>query len=376
MLKLSIHSTLLCLAGLLLCLSSCKEDDDTVTPTVEDKYEIPTKYSTFDNVSYSGQTQRLSMFLELKSYMSAANTPNTSLDATRLKAMYANDATTAQWTGTYEASKQLKSKTFSTEQEKFEVLFDKIAVASQSTVPGTTNQAGVINSNDGQKQYLIAANGLDYAQIIEKSLMGACLYYQATGVYMESGKMDVDNETITPGEGTDMEHHWDEAFGYLGVSQDFPTNKDGLIFWGSYSDKRNDLLGSNQKLMDGFLKGRAAITNKDLITRDEAIDELRPAWELVSVGSALHYLNVGINSFDDIAIRNHGLSEGIGFIYSLKFNPAKNITVTQIDELLVLIAGASNFDDMNLYTVDTTKLEEARDQLAAYFNLTDKKEDF
>jgi len=60
--------------------------------------------------------------------------------------------------------------------------------------------------------------------------MGACLYYQATSVYMGASKMDVDNETIVPGEGTAMQHHWDEAFGYFSVPKDFPLNKSGLFF--------------------------------------------------------------------------------------------------------------------------------------------------
>jgi len=139
--------------------------------------------------------------------------------------------------------------------------------------------------------------------------MGALLYYQSTAVYFEPGKIDGDNTSITEGRGTEMEHAFDEAFGYFGVPTNFPTSTDGLVFWGNYSNNRNPVLECNQPIMNAFLKGRAAISNKDLVGRDEAIAEVRKYWELISVGSALHYLNAGIANFEDKAIALHGLSE-------------------------------------------------------------------
>ena len=204
----------------------CDKDDDD-TPT----YDIPQTYS-FANVSYSGQTQRLSMLNELKSYMKTANTMGTALDADRMKAMYANDAANAGFSGTYDDSKQLKSKTFESVRADFEALMDEMAAASQSTIAGSEGLSGVIESANGEKRYLVGGDGVEHAQLIEKGLMGACFYYQATAVYFGDDRMNVDNETVVEGEGTEMEHHWDEAFGYLGVPIDFPTNTDGLFFWG------------------------------------------------------------------------------------------------------------------------------------------------
>ena len=362
------YNLLFFVIALLLGLSCEKEDDQF-------DYEIPVSYN-FENVNYSGQTQRLSMLFELKSYMSTAQTSGVVLDANQMKAMYANDASNANWQGTYEASKQLKGKTFENQQMVFEALIDELAMASQSTVQGSEGVSGVIESLDGAKKYLIGEDGLDHAQLIEKGLMGACFYYQATAVYMGEDRMNVDNETVEPGEGTRMEHHWDEAFGYYGVPKDFPANKDGILFWGSYSDKRDAVLGSNQKLMTAFLKGRAAISNKDLTTRDEAINEARDEWELIAVGSALHYLNESIENFEDRALLSHGLSEGIGFVYSLQFNPSKRMTNAQVGELLTLMGGAAKFSEMNLYTVTKENLQAAKDQLAAYYNLEDKKNEF
>lgn len=354
-----------------ILLGSCGKDDENAT----NDYTIPTTYS-FENVSYDGQIQRIKQLTELKSYMATSQVSGVALDAGRLQAMYENDAANAGWTQTYDDSKQMKSKTFEPVQADFVALLDELAAASQSTVTGENGVSGVIESNDGTKSYLIGDDGLDHAQVFEKGLMGALLYYQAVGVYMEPGKIDADNITIEPGEGTAMEHHFDEAFGYYGVPTDFPSNTDNLSFWGTYSNGRNDVLGSNQKMMDAFLKGRAAISNGDIIDRDEAIETLRKEWELISVGTALHYLNSGIENFEDMAIMGHGVSEAIGFIYALQFNPEKTITNTQVNELLVTIAGASDFESMNLYNTSATKLKEAKDKLAEYYNLEETKDSF
>lgn len=354
-----------------LLLSSCGNDDDVVI----DPLEIPESYN-FENVNYTGQSQRLAMMLELKNYMKTARTTGIALDANQLKAMYANDPANANWAGTYEESKQLKSKTFSNQQSVFDDLFEALAVTSESTVAGTKGQAGVVQSNDGNSNYLLGANGLDHAQLIEKGLMGACFYYQATSVYLGEERMNVDNETIEPGEGTAMEHHWDEAFGYFGVPKDFPTNLDGLVFWGEYSNQRNAVLGCNQTAMDALLKGRAAISANELDTRDEAIDEVREIWELIAVGSALHYLNETMGNFEDMAIRGHALSEGIGFVYGLQFNEAKRISNDQVNEILTLMAGSADFSTMDLYEVETVNLQAAKDKLAEYYGLEDKKDAF
>ena len=153
---------------------------------------------------------------------------------------------------------------------------------------------------------------------------------------------------------TDMEHHFDEAFGYFGVPIDFPTNTDNVVFWGDYCNDRNVVLTDiNKTIMDGFLKGRAAISGKDLIARDEAIETVRNGWELVIATTALHYLNSGLNNLTDDALRGHALSEAIGFIYSLQFSPTKSITNSQIEELLTLIGGTSDILNSDLYNVSS-----------------------
>ncbi len=348
--------------------TACEEEKDT-TPD----YEIPSIYD-FENVSYTGQIDRLGMLLEMKNYLATSQAQGVALDVTRLKAMFANEAENAAFSRDY--TKQIKSKTFETERAVFEALLEEVATASQSTTAGSEGISGVIMSEDGAKSYLVGEDGLDHAQLIEKGLMGACFYYQTTSVYLGEDRMNVDNETIEAGEGTAMEHHWDEAWGYFGAPLDFPSSTDGLFFWADYSNKRNEVLASNQPLMDAFLKGRAAISNKDIESRDEAIAEVRSHLELVSVASALHYLNDAIARFGDMSRFSHSLSEAIGFTYALKFNQAKTITISQIDELLLLEGGAADFADMNLYQVTVEDLEAAKAKLADWYDLKDKADQF
>ncbi len=337
-----------------------------ITACDEFNYEIPTTYDAFENVDYSGQTQRLSMLTELKAYLETANTTGNTLDAAKLKAMYANDAANAGFANTYDATKQLKSKTLENQQATFENLMDAIAAASQSTTAAADGQAGVSTNADGSKSYLLNENGVEFTQIIEKGLMGACFYYQATAVYWGSDKMNVDNTTAEPGEGTAMEHHWDEAFGYFGVPKDFPINTSGLFFWGKYSNTVNGVLATNQKLMDAFLKGRAAISNNDLTTRDEAIIEARAEWEKIVAGAAIHYFNSSLANSADFTSRAHSLSEAIAFVYSLKFNPEKSMSVAQIDELLTKLGGSSDFLTMNIYQTSDADIQAAKDLLSSY----------
>ena len=65
-------------------------------------------------------------------------------------------------------------------------------------------------------------DGVDMSQMINKVLIGAVPYYQATGVYLNS-LLERDNSEARDGTDpyTAMEHAWDEAFGYFGAARDY-----------------------------------------------------------------------------------------------------------------------------------------------------------
>lgn len=349
--------------GAILVLSACGDEND---PDISQPYSIPNTYS-FDNVDYTNQTRTLAMLLEMKTYMTSANAPGTVLSSDRLKAMYRNETDQAQWVGTYPEGSSLFHQTAPSEQDLFESLIDQLAMASQSGTPGTVGQPGVVVSDDGTKQYLLDGNGIEYAQLIEKGLMGACLYHLAAAVYLSPEKMNVDNQAVEPGTGTAMEHHWDQVFGLLGIPRAFPADTDGLFFWGTYTNRRDPLTNANTRLMNALLKGRAAISNGDLATRDEAISTIRAVWEEVSAATAVHYLNVALSQFEDTAIMAHSLSEALAFVYSLQFNPESRLSTGEIDNLLSLIGGSSNLLAMTIYESTPDQLVQVKTLISQSF---------
>ena len=163
-----------------------------------------------------------------------------------------------------------------------------------------------------------------------------------------------------------MEHHWDEAYGYFGASNDFPEDVESIRFWAKYCNVVDPVLNTNELLGLALRKGRKAISEARYRERDEARQEVREAWELVCVGSALHYLNGSLDNMSDDLIRNHELSEAYAFIKCLFYNPSRQITQSQIDEVLGKIG-------LNFYDVTTSDLQSARDQLAEIYGLENVK---
>jgi hypothetical protein len=350
------------LALITIGFSSCE-------PTEEPGYTIPTTYN-FDNVSYAGQTKRLNMMAEITTYIKTAHADNaTALDASKIKDMYGdNTGNHFSTTELNSATNQLKNKTISTEVTNFESYMDAVAVASQSTsIPAADGQAGIATKNSGSK-YLFNEHGIELTQVIEKGLMGACFYYQGTAVYLGTSKMNVDNTIVNTGEGTEMEHHWDEAFGYFGVPTDFPSTTTGSVFWGKYCNKHENVYPLNAKMMDAFLKGRAAVSANDLTTRDEQITEIRKQWELVIAATSIYYLNnAKDNLSSDPVAAYHELSEVFGFIMSLKFGVGTGaISATEVNSILTDLFGNSDPLQANNYNITDAKIEAAKTALVGY----------
>jgi len=371
--NMKIQSSLLTISAvILLTLNSCIKDDvtpkPTPTPTPTPTYTVPTTYS-FSNVSYKGQIERLDMLTELKSYMASANTKGTVLSLQQLKDMYSNSNTPFNNSELNQSGKKIKDKVFAVDQSLFESYLDNIAIASQSTVDGAENVAGVVVSpNDPTKKYLCDEKGVEWTQVIEKGLMGGLIFYQSAAVYLGEDKIGstVDNSNVVAGQGTAMEHAWDEAFGYFGVPQDFPTNKTGIRFWGKYCNDRNALLNCNAEIMNAFIKGRAAISNKDYTTRDAQVVIIRSTWEKVIAATIISYVNSTKSKITDDAVRNHNLSEVKGFLMNFRYNPARKITLTEMEELENLLGS-------NFYAITIANLDQIKDKLSAIYGLDSVK---
>lgn len=343
----------------LVFFTSCEKDEKKNDVVDVPSYEIPESYN-FENASYSGQVERLNMLAELEAYLKTANSGGV-IDAAQAKAMYANDTTYGYvWTSSAfengQPTKNLKSKTTFDQQAVVESLIDQLADLSVSE--STTKS--------GEKAYLFDENGFEPVQLIVKGIMGSCFYFQGTSVYLSDDKMTVDNDNLETGKDyTKMQHHWDEAFGYLGASVDFSgANTGGGIYWGKYAKKTlAGGLTSIDDLMDAFITGRAAIDNQEYTARDEAIGKVRANWEMIPVASALHYLNGALDDITDVALRNHKLSEAIAFTSALKYNSEKSISDSQVDAIIDALG-------TNLNEVTPAEINQAITLLADAFNIT------
>lgn len=367
---MNIRTALFALA-LPTILISCSEDDkqDTI-PTPAQKYSFTR--DGVNTISFSGQTARLNMLAELSTYGKSAASGIT-LDGDLMLDMFNNTNSPFQDASLNESGKDLASKTFELDVDQFiQYIQDLAALSAFSQDTASNGKAGIVYSNDGAKSYLVNENGMELAQVIEKGLMGATFYYQATSVYLSDEKIGegIDNTSpVDPENGkfyTTMEHHWDEAFGYFGVPTDFPENTEGLMFHGKYSNGRDAVLGSNKLLMDAFIKGRLAIVNKDATAKTEAIAEVRENWEKLIASCAIHYLNGAVSDFSDNALRSHQLSECFGFIMSLKYNAAKSVSNADLDGFLASLG-------TNYYESTVNGLTQLRDELATAFGLENQK---
>lgn len=356
--------------------SSCEKE--------ENNSEIPSTYN-FENVSFSGQTARLDMLAEMTVEMKKANTGST-VDANRLLDMFANANNAFSSSDLNTSGKDLKSKCYDNgggiyQVSTFEYLMNYYGgISNQAGNVWAPGSAGVATS--GSKAYFFDAYGVEYTQIIEKGLMGAIFYYQAVEVYTRDGKIGdaVDNETVIAGEGTAMEHHWDEAFGYMGIPTDLSAANfssklaDGSVrFHGKYANVgQNAGLNTVQKMLDQLIKGRYGISNKDYTLRDEAAAQLRAEWEMVLATTSIHYINNAQSNFGDDAIRNHALSEAIAFIFSLNYNSDKLISSADLATLNSFFQetppGAPG-PVPSLLNVTNQNLNEARNILSSAYGL-------
>jgi len=350
---------LITLFALGFIFASCQEDDDK-------KSNLPTTYN-FDNADYSGQTERLNQLTEMTNYIKTVNQGG-KIELQVLLDMFENANGNANCNFGFNSAKQLRDKTSENAIETITGFMSNLADISGTSDNGEYGKIGIVSS--GNSQYLFNETGLEYQQLIEKGLMGACFFHQITNVYLSSDKMNVENNVNEEGKNyTTMEHHWDEAFGYLGANENWPIDLTGQKFWASYSQKSNSdatngLLNSPQTLIDAFIKGRVAINNKDYSERDEQIKVIIEQLEIVSATTAINYINGALDEFSDDALRNHRLSEAYAFIWDLQFINInyRKISLNEINDLLDQLG----FD---YYAISIDQLNSIKNKLSEIYGL-------
>ena len=443
----------------------------TLDITVEDVQEVYAFSNNDDSVSYSGQIARHLIIAELNNYI------NNQLDAdvdngvfetaddviTKLNSFFetANDTEYAlRWenealtvstlstpvqtvlTEVSNTNKDLVSKiagndakgqhkdwntegfvafeteTYQSPEALIRWYFAQIAANVETEVNGS--QRTDVNGDVITKVY-IGENGLDYKQLIQKTLLGTVAFSQGADDYLGSdveGKgLLTDNTTILDGKNyTNLEHQFDEGFGYFGAARDyllytdeeiaakggrdthqgmFDSNADGEIDFNSEYNfghsqnaaKRDINTAGNtnptdftELAMRGFIEGRALINaNVGSDLTDEQMTELNGYaqqailnWEKSIAATAVHYINdttadlekFGTEEFSFTDVAKHW-SELKGFVISLQFNPDSPLSDAEHAAVNDLIGDAPVLVEANVaaYIADLatarTKLQQA-----------------
>ena len=400
------------IASIAILFSSCSKEDDvqyiteTITETVVQyetetitvevqvpivttvQVEIPYSYEFAragkSTVSYSGQTSRLNMADEL---YAALNT-NTFTKAQMLEMF--NEGTGFADATLNSSGKKMGNKTAGSPLASATVkpLFDAmITDFADNVIPNwatdaANGQAGVLT--DVTRTIHVNAKGHEIDQTFIKGIIGAMNVDQIINNYitpyqLDSGTRtsDNDNNTLSSGKDyTDMEHKWDEGFGYLYGQEADATRLDlGVSPTGNgttlnkYFKKINtsNQAGIGIKVFDAFRKGRAFIVAKQYDKRDQQAKIIKEELSKVIAYKAVDYINGYMSKIEagNTADAFHALSEAYGFVMSLQFTndgtDSAYFSNSEVNGFLTLMD--------NFWTVQNSDLESIRDQVKAKFGI-------
>ena len=331
--KLKFLPLYLFIACASLFLTSCSDDDDavvdiTVTPPSNYKFERNGK----STVSFSGQSSRLKMAGELYSGMKSSSSTKAGLNN-----MF-NNGTGFSDTKLDASGKKVGNKTFASSVASATVkpMFDSmITDFADNVIPNwsTTAADGTAGKmTDSKRTVYINAKGHELTQLFTKGLIGGMTMDQIVNGYLSAAKLDTgtnraDNDagTLVSGEDyTQMEHYWDEGFGYLyGEEADVenPTLGNGVLL-SKYAGKvdGSNSPGIGKIIYDAFKMGRAAIVAKNYAVRDAQAKIIQMHISKIIGYKAHDYLNDYVTkaAAGTPADAIHALSEGYGFIMSLQ----------------------------------------------------------
>lgn len=396
--------TLTVLAGLFF--TSCDSDDNGgELPIDQIEIENPSSYS-FERdgestVSFSGQTTRLQMGDELLGAFSVAT--NT---AEEIIAMFAHEegAVDFEDADLNASDKSIRSKTaasadfFSenaTDQALIRTDFEGWITAQVDEVfpnwevAAAAGTAGQIA--DGSSTRYVSAKGIEYNQIFNKGLIGGLTADQALNNYLSPAVLDAgtnveDNDAGILAEGksyTNMEHKWDEAYGYVyGLNAD-ETDPNADLGADSFLNKYigrveddEDFAGIADDIFQAFKLGRAAIVAQQYDVRDEQAEIIRQKISEVIGIRAIYYLQQAkaplAEENPDYGGVFHDLSEGYGFIYSLQFTRKPNsseayFSKAEVDAFLVDLMDDG---DNGLWDVAPETLDAIAAAIADRFNFS------
>jgi len=363
----------LLIAITLVIFGACK--DDNLNPEIT----VPTTYAFERNgnssVSFSGQNERLDMVKAMKSYLAQGDKKEVTISASTLNDAYVNTGDNGNGFFDFTSTKQLRNKTFEPDLDNnfIENLFAGAEAVSQSGVDAANGTPGFIVRENSGNTIMVDANGREFTQLIEKGLMGTVMYNQIYNTYFSDSRTgdDVENTILREGANyTDLEHYWDEAFGYFNPPLDFTSNwpedrEDEVRFWSDYSNVVDPFIGSNSDIMKAFLTGRTAIVNNDMEEKNAQRAILFEKLELVAAATSIHYINQTLGYLNEGKTGEafHTLSEAWAFVNALVYNPQRRISLDQIETIKETDFGANG----NFWNITAADLNRAKTTLTSIF---------
>ncbi len=353
-----------------LFFTSCEKDEDNDHDHDHTEVTAPATYSFerdgMSTVSFTGQTCRLQMAKDIYDAMNVENAATVSEFLTMFNdgSGFAYDYTCGKNVGGKTAASPTASATVKSQfEEMFTVLVDEVYPNWMSTA--SVGIAGQITTSSGST-YQVDGKGLEIDQAFIKGLMGGMVVDQMTNNYLTASKLDggcndpSDLDCLDGSNYTDMEHYWDEGYGYLyGYNNEHvggtdnnangPAEGNGVLV-NKYLKKLNE--GSHpgiaDVIYDAFKLGRAAIVAGDYTLRDEQAAIIQEHVDKIIAQKAIDYLTGGAETISSGVPREdsfHGLSEGYGFVLSLQFT--SYFTNSEVNTMLDAMMDGDGFWDIS-----------------------------
>ena len=380
------------LLTIILILVSCGDDDNhNHEHGLENEVIVPETYiferNGMSSVSYSGQTTRLNQSDEL--YNALNDNSFTLSDLNKMfqgengsSAGFSDDKLngTSKIIGSKTSASSLRGNAL-TKAQFVQLLTDY----TEKIIPNWAADAS--NGNAGQYgNYHFTENGHEIDQLFFKGLIGAFCLDQIINNYihpdqLDSGtKVEDNNSDTLSGDKnyTDMEHKWDEGFGYLYGQVNDVTLNFGLPASGESSGNllmkyfikadENYHPGIAEKVYQAFKRGRAAIVAKNYSEREVQAKIIKQELSKVIGQYAVHYLESAytkISSGIDRRETFHGLSEGYGFVLSLQFtNNGEDEPYFSKEEVDTFLEQLNNF-----YTIEPSAILNMHDEIKSRFDI-------
>lgn len=345
---------------------SCDDNDDNGADVVvaPDTYSFEVEGNS--TVSYDGQTTRLNMANAIYGILDAATDPGVTKEALSNMftsgegfedvALNGSGKNLGGKVGGYQSA-EVKAAVVEYFTDILDDYVDYVAPAL-----GNTAAAGVAGMSGTNRQ--LNAKGIELDQAFAKGLIGALCLDQVANGYLSDAKLSIADNTERDADGyyTDMEHYWDEGYGYV-----YGLEEGDDILLQKYLAKDTEgsgYEGNNAAVMEAFIYGRAAIVAGEDAIRDAQAAIVSQKLSEVVINKAIYYLEGAADDEDLSADYFHALSEGYGFIFSLQFthdaSGAPYFSHEEVMEMLTELEAGDGFWDRT-----DTELRDMADKIAA-----------